>query len=49
MIYNAFLELAKNSKLTNPGVIARDATHGTLALLEGMWTDYFLHTTSFNV
>ncbi len=27
---------------------ARDAAHGTLALLEGMWADYFLHSDTFN-
>ncbi len=28
--------------------LARDATHGTIALLEGMWADYFLHSETFN-
>ena len=27
---------------------ARDATHGLLALLEGMWTDYLLHPDRFD-
>ena len=27
---------------------ARDATHGTLALLEGLWADYYLHDDRFN-
>ncbi|MEM7377071.1 MAG: TetR family transcriptional regulator C-terminal domain-containing protein [Pseudomonadota bacterium] len=33
---------------THTGQRARDATHGTLALLEGMWADFYLHTDRFN-
>lgn len=48
MIFNAFLEIATAQQVDEPGKIARDATHGTLALLEGMWTDYLLHPDSFS-
>ena len=48
MIFDAFLEMATAQQLPESGKIARDATHGTLALLEGMWTDYLLHSDSFN-
>lgn len=27
---------------------AKEATYGTLALMEGMWTDYLLHTDAFD-
>jgi len=48
LVLDAFLEIAAESRISKPGACARDATHGTLALLEGMWTDYFLHSDSFN-
>ncbi len=48
MIFNAFLEIATAQQAPDPGKISRDATHGTLALLEGMWTDYLLHSDSFS-
>ncbi len=48
LVLDAFLEIAIASRAKEPGVVARDATHGALALLEGMWTDYFLHPDSFN-
>lgn len=48
MIFNAFLEVATAQQVPDPSKIARDATHGTLALLEGMWTDYLLHSDSFS-
>ncbi len=46
MIFEAYLSLS--SRTENAETIARDAMHGTIALLEGMWTDYFLHTNEFN-
>ncbi len=46
MFINAFRALADDRE--DPDVLARDAAHGTIALLEGMWTDYFLHSDSFN-
>lgn len=48
MIYGAFVRIAKEADVEQPGQIARDATHGTLAILEGMWTDYLLHPDSFD-
>jgi len=45
-VYHAFLQLSGNQN--NVQNLARDATHGTLALLEGMWSDYFLHSDQFN-
>jgi TetR/AcrR family transcriptional repressor of bet genes len=48
LIFKAFLEITTAQQLPDPGKIARDATHGTLAMLEGMWTDYLLHSDSFS-
>lgn len=48
MVHNAFLRIAKETKTDDPSLVARDATHGTLAMLEGMWTDYLLHPDSFD-
>lgn len=48
MIYNAFSRIAKEDKVENHHQLARDATHGTLAMLEGMWTDFLLHPDSFD-
>lgn len=48
MAMNAFLQIARAEGVADASVVARDATHGTLALLEGMWTDYLLHPNSFN-
>ena len=44
----AFQELTPSIEIANPNTLARDATHGTLAMLEGMWTDYFLHPDVFH-
>lgn len=46
LIFEAYLQLAAGSE--SPEVLARDASHGTIALLEGMWTDFFLHSDRFN-
>ncbi|MGI9414129.1 MAG: TetR family transcriptional regulator C-terminal domain-containing protein [Hyphomicrobiales bacterium] len=46
MFNEAYLQLAEGTE--EPDVLARDATHGTLALLEGMWTDFLLHSEAFN-
>jgi len=46
MFFDAYLQLAGDSE--DPKTLARDATHGTLALLEGMWTDFLLHSGAFN-
>lgn len=48
MIFDAFVELAADQGEPEPDRFARDTTHGTLALLEGMWTDYLLHSDSFS-
>lgn len=48
LAYTAFLEIAIDAKLPEPEAVARDATHGILAFLEGMWTDYLLHPDSFS-
>ena len=47
-VLTAFQELASSDRTADPNVLARDATHGTLAILVGMWTDYLLHPRAFN-
>ncbi len=46
MFIQAYRELAKDRN--EPDALARDAAHGTIALLEGMWADYLLHPDAFN-
>ncbi len=46
MFIHAFRALCDDHP--EPDSYARDAAHGTIALLEGMWTDYLLHSESFN-
>ncbi len=48
LIYRAYRELADSEGQGDSALVARDATHGTLALLEGMWTDFLLHPNAFN-
>lgn len=48
MILTAFLEIARQEGSCDVEQIAHDATHGLLALLEGMWTDYLLHIDVFD-
>lgn len=48
ILYTAFLALCKESNMPVPDRVAKDTMHGTLALLEGMWTDFLLHPQSFN-
>lgn len=48
LAYTAFLEIAIEAKSPEPKTVAKDATHGILAFLEGMWTDYLLHPDSFS-
>ena len=48
LVFNAFARIAKEAGFEHPNQVARDATHGTLAMLEGMWTDYLLHPDSFD-
>ena len=45
-IFKAYHQLA--GEAGEDDKLARDATHGTIALLEGMWTDFFLHSDEFN-
>lgn len=35
-------------QITANEALAKEATYGTLALMEGMWTDYLLHADSFD-
>ena len=46
MLMGAFAELARGAP--DAPQLARDATHGTLALLEGMWTDFQAHPDAFS-
>ncbi len=48
LIYQAFRELVDIKGHAEATLVARDATLGTLALLEGMWTDYLLHPKVFD-
>ncbi|MFT4959292.1 MAG: TetR/AcrR family bet gene transcriptional repressor [Paracoccaceae bacterium] len=48
MVHNAYLHIIRETDSDDPVSVARDATHGTLAMLEGMWTDYLLHPDSFD-
>lgn len=48
IIFRAFMELATAQGIEDAAQVARDATHGTLALLEGMWTDFLLHPGAFD-
>ncbi len=48
LILEAFTVIASETNDPDPVMLARDATHGVLALLEGMWMDYLLHAHSFN-
>lgn len=48
MIRDAFSEIAAREQAADAKTLARDATYGTLALLEGMWTDYLLNEERFS-
>ncbi len=48
LVYRAYRVLADGEGLNDSVLMARDATHGTLALLEGMWTDFLLHPDAFD-
>ncbi len=48
LIYQAFRELTDIKDHDEAALVARDATLGTLALLEGMWTDFLLHPDVFD-
>lgn len=44
--YKVCSELVKNESLKN--TISRNIAHGVIAMLEGMWIDFYLHSDSFN-
>lgn len=48
LAFEAYLKIARQSGIAEPETAAKDATNGTLALLEGMWTDFLLHPESFD-
>lgn len=48
LVHSAFLRIAKENRDDQARQIARDATHGMLAMLEGMWTDFLLHPDIFD-
>lgn len=48
MIREAFVALAGIDGTPDGVTVAREATYGTLALLEGMWTDYLSHPKAFS-
>ncbi|MEX0302295.1 MAG: TetR family transcriptional regulator C-terminal domain-containing protein [Leisingera sp.] len=48
MILQAFTRVVREAGCADGAAVARDATHGTLALLEGMWTDFLLHPDRFD-
>lgn len=48
MIRTAFRELLAREDFHDANVIANEITLGTLALLEGMWTDYLAHPNDFS-
>ncbi len=48
MVFQSILAIARNAQSDDPATLARDVTHGMLALMEGMWTDFLLHSNSFD-
>ncbi|MCP4879537.1 MAG: TetR family transcriptional regulator [Gammaproteobacteria bacterium] len=51
LVSNAYQRLAIQNEALQPEqarALAKEATYGTLCLMEGMWTDYLLHTDSFD-
>ena len=44
--YKICAELVKNESLKRS--VSRNVAHGVLAMLEGMWIDFYLHSDSFN-
>ena len=48
LLFKEFLVLAKKEKSADATQLAIDATHGTLAMMEGFWTDYLLHPDAFD-
>ena len=48
LISDSFAAVDTNHKGADRSALINDATLGTLALLEGMWTDFMVHPGSFN-
>lgn len=48
LLFEAFTTIAVASGVDDPAQTARDAAHGTLAFLEGMWADYLIHPDAFD-
>ena len=44
--YKICAELVKNESLNK--ALSRNIAHGVIAMLEGMWIDFYLHSDSFN-
>ena len=47
-IHSAFCQIATESGADENSTLARDATFGLLALLEGMWVDYLSNANAFS-
>lgn len=48
MINDAFDAIVEAENIMDGKLLARDATYGTLTILEGMWTDYLTHLHKFS-
>lgn len=48
VLMSAFRALAKKTG-SAPEALARDAARGTIALLDGIWTDFMLHPNGYDV
>lgn len=47
-VFNAFKDLLVSKGEDQSGTVANEVTLGTLAMLEGMWTDYLTHLDAFS-
>lgn len=47
-IRSAMDALARREGNDGAGMLSRDATYGSLAMMEGMWTDYLTHMDEFS-
>ena len=48
LVLDAFTQIVAETYQLDPAMLARDATDGLLALLEGMWMDYLLYPDAFD-
>ncbi len=48
MLGGAFDAMADSEGAADPAQLSRDATYGTLIMLEGLWTDYLTHMDAFS-